>query len=101
MNRSLAAILMALLAAGCAGQAPKADPFFGRTRIAPPATGAGGACGGINSPAPVVGGAPGCAPPQVNMPPAQPGGAGGFAGVDTVERLSIGRPASFEFAACV
>jgi hypothetical protein len=39
MTRPLILILIGLLATGCKSQAPTADPFFGRTTIAPPPTG--------------------------------------------------------------
>lgn len=66
MKRLFALMLAVVALCGCRGQAPPAtDPFLGRTRIAPPATGA------ISSgPAdPYYRGSPGTAMPRTTVPP--------------------------------
>jgi hypothetical protein len=72
-----ALLLVGLLVAGCKSQAPMADPFFGRTTIPPPATGAvGRAADPCYQPPPLVQTPPqapaGCQQPIVQVPAQTP-----------------------------
>jgi len=73
MRRLFALLITASLVYGCKGQSPPgSDPFFGRTTVPSPATGAAGVRPGD----PYYRGAPGAAGPSVVLPQTQPGASG-------------------------
>ncbi|MHC4181405.1 MAG: hypothetical protein ACYSWU_28230, partial [Planctomycetota bacterium] len=81
MKRLLALLIVVLVLSGCKGQgAPGTDPFFGRTRVPPPGTGAiSGAPtdpyygGAPYSGAPPYSGSPNSGLPTVTLPQTPPG----------------------------
>jgi len=86
----MALILMGVLLSGCRSQAPAVDPFFGRTTIPPPPTGA--AVGGLTDPYYQT-------PPVVQMPSAAQTSGAATAGQATTSlnappHLSAPRPTS-------
>lgn len=74
MKRLFGLILIAILLAGCKSDPPVCDPFFGRTTIPPPPTGAVAGCADpCYQPPPLIATPPaatGCSPPTVQLPSA-------------------------------